>query len=205
MYQLEDTQNLMLDYLITDKELNNPVIILPKIKINTSFEINGFKMWLTGRYDAKRLLLRNSHQLILDKDNEKTLKKVQNFIYRKKKDKDLKVTEYDDISNQQLISLYTEFINKLENSIFNRQFLSEASLLRDKYNKFAELSMENKCVIIFEVLHYFQTSSQMPNLSLIGGNQVKNPTISKNIKEDIFILNESVTGIYCQKINLMDL
>lgn len=205
MDQLENNQNLMLEYLITDKELNNPVIILPKIKINTLFEINGFKMWLTGRYDAKRLLLRNSHQLILDKDNERILKKVQNFIYRKKKDKDLKINEYDEISDQQLLNLYNEFINKLENSIFTRQFLSEASLLREKYNNFAELSMEDKCVIIFEVLHYFQTSSQMPNLTLIGGNQVKNPTISKNIKDDIYILNESVTGIYCQKINLMNL
>ena len=68
-----------------------------------------------------------------------------------------------------------------------------------------ELSREEKCVVLSEILHMFQCQSSTSNLKLIDGSgQAGKLRVNKNITKckQISIINQSPTGIYEQEIDL---
>ncbi len=47
--QIEKDDNAAYTYLIEEKQLREPEILIKKIKTDTLFSVDGFKMWLSGR------------------------------------------------------------------------------------------------------------------------------------------------------------
>lgn len=64
-------------------ELLEPEIIL-KIKKDSLFEINGSKLWISGR-KSRYLIFKNANQAIFDDSLVRTLKLLRNFEERKKR------------------------------------------------------------------------------------------------------------------------
>lgn len=62
------------NYLMENRGLTEPKILIKKIKIDTLFKVDGFYMWLSGRTE-NRLIFKGANQLLLLKDDMKTLKK----------------------------------------------------------------------------------------------------------------------------------
>ena len=122
------------------------------------------------------------------------------------KNKTLKITDKDEIVEQDLIKLYDTFINKLENSVYARRLKLQGEVLLENREKFQILILEDKCVLLAEILHLFQCQSSAANLKLIGGpagaGLLKlNNMISKY--SEISIIHQSITGIYEQEIDLL--
>ena len=46
---VEQSEEKAQEYLVQNRKLKNPEIILPKVKIDTLFKVDGFYMWLSGR------------------------------------------------------------------------------------------------------------------------------------------------------------
>ena len=202
---IESSEESALEYLQKDRGLVCPRILLKKIKTDTLFKVDGFYMWLSGR-TGKQLIFKGANQLLLTKDDQAVLKKVLKYVQRLKENKNLKITDKDEIVEQDLIKLYDIFIDKLENSVYARRLKLQGDTLIKKRDSFIALTMENKSIALSEILHLFQCQSTAANLKLIGGPAsagilVLNTNIS-NCKS-VSIIHQSITGIYEQEIDLL--
>ena len=68
-----------------------------------------------------------------------------------------------------------------------------------------ELSKENQCIVLSEILHMFQCQSTTADLKLIGGPaRAGILLLNNNIMycKNISIINQSPAGIYEQEIDL---
>lgn len=152
------------------------------------------------------MIFKGANQLILSKEDMKTLKKVVKYIQRQKEDKNVKISMRDGITEEELLKLYETFLDKIRHSIYGaRLSLQEKTLVNGK-EKFIDLSVEAKCQVLYEILHLFQCQSGAANLKMIGGPAsagilVMNNNISKC--KNISIVNQSPTGIYEKEIDLL--
>lgn len=205
--QVENNTYALNEYLSKQRGLLNPVVLLNKIKIDSLFQVDGFFMWLSGRTN-NRLLFKCANQLILSLEDERTLKKIVKFINRRKENKEAKIYESDKLNVEMLNRLYNTFLFKLQKSIYGNRLTEQAKTLSDQRGKFNELKIEEKCLVLYEILHMFQCQSMASDLKLIGGPQkagilVLNNNITKC--KNICIINQSPTGIYERVIDLQNL
>ncbi len=106
------------------------------------------------------------------------------------------------------MQLYDTFLNKIRNTVYHIRLSAQEKTLLDKRNKFVELSLEEKCIVLSEILHMFQCQSGFANLKLIGGpGSAGIIKINNNITalKTVSIINQSPTGIYQQEIDLKTL
>lgn len=203
--QIEENEEYALEYLRDDRGLKNPKICLKKIKIDTLFNVDGFKMWLSGR-TGNQLLFKGANQLVISHKETEILKKVLKFVGRLKENKNLKLTIWDGLGNEELMLLYDCFLNKVKSTVYGVRLSAQEKTLTEKREVFAQLSNEEKCIVLSEILHMFQCQSVCANLKILGGPEnagklVLNNNITNHKK--ITVLNQSVTGIYEQEIDLL--
>lgn len=208
--RLEKSPEEMQKYLVkimSGQKLSEPEILLPKIKTDTLFCVDGFHMWLSGR-TGSRLIFKGANQLLLSDAETKELKKIIKFIQRRKERKDLKITAYDEITDDGLLRLYDCFLDKLTNTVYAKRLSAQIGTLTNGKERFAALEKEEKCLVLYEILHMFQCQSAAANLKLIGGPAnagilVMNHNITKC--GAISIITQSPTGIYEKEIDLLTL
>ena len=126
VYLLESIPNYVKNKLISDKErqeycvrtwtaqgnkYRHPQILMPKIRIQSLFEIDGFKAHISGKTDD-RFVMRNAQELCMDNALAGALKNVLKFIHRKTVQKDAVITEYDGVSDDNTLALYDLFVTQ---------------------------------------------------------------------------------------------
>jgi len=117
MYKRNEYESNPEKYCIDILNLNDPVIIAPKILTDSLLEIDGMKLNVSGRSDV-RISCAHAFQLVLGQDEELQIKAIQKYIERCKAAKSqLKITEYDGINEQTNIALYDAFTNKLTKAL----------------------------------------------------------------------------------------
>lgn len=202
--RLEGNEETALRYFAEKRNLKNPKILLKRIKTDTLFKVDGFHMWLSGR-TGNQLLYKSAEQLILDKQEEQILKKVLKYVQRHKENKEIKITPYDNLFQEDLLHIYDVFLDKIRNTIYHVRLSAQEKTLMAKREKFIELCMEEQCIVLSEILHMFQCQSSAANLKLLGGPEKAGILVlNNNITNcgQISIVNQSPTGIYRQEIDL---
>lgn len=184
--------------------LINPDVRIPQIKINTLFDVDGFKMHLSGR-TGKQLIFKGANQLVLSPEMQTIVKKIGKYCADRKENKNAVLSEKSQLSSDKLEQLYDELLNKLMNSIYAKRLATQAKFLDIGKPDFIELSTEDKCILLAEILHLFQCNSQASDLSLLNGPKragilKMNNDITK--LEKINVYNQSITGFYEQVIDL---
>lgn len=206
--RIEASDEDRLQYCYTNLKLTDVKILLPKIKINTLFNIDGFKMHLSGR-TVDRLVFKGANQLYIGKDEEQYLKNVLKYLNRSKEARDeLPITSYDGISKEGNCRIYELFLDKLKNTVYNVRLSSQIKHFEKGREKFAKLSEPEQCRLLAEALHLFQCNSVVADLSLIGGAKhagiiVMSKVMSSN--QQVNIINQSPSGIFAKEIDLLKL
>lgn len=206
--EFEDNEERLLEYLSGGEcNLKHPRILLRKIKIDTLFDLNGFKMHLSGR-TGKQLIFKGANQLLLNEGQIRVVKKLVKAVDQIKENKNYKINNFDGLIEGDLTELYDTFLDKLRNTIYKEKLESQIKTLEDGRERFAGQSMEDKCRILYEILHLFQCNSSGADLSGIGGPGhggilVLSNEVSKC--DNIAIVNQSPTGIFEQVIDLKGL
>lgn len=203
--KIESEKSIALNYLEKDRGLKEPKILVKKIKIDTLFDVDGFKMWLSGR-TGDQLLFKGANQLLLSNEHAAIMKKILKFVNRQKENKNLLLVDNDEITEEMLIQIYDMFYEKIKNTVYNVRLSAQEKTLSDKKKNFLNLKKEEKCVVLSEILHLFQCQSTSANLKMIGGPGkagilVMNNNISKCNK--ISIINQSPTGVFENEIDLL--
>ncbi len=202
--QIEKNEAAALQYFAETRNLKAPRILLSRIKTDTLFQVDGFRMWLTGR-TGNQLLFRGAEQLLLGRQEERILKKALKYVQRYKENKSVKIVAHDDLRQEELLHLYDVFLDKIKNTVYHVRLSAQEETLAAKREKFASLCMEEQCVVLSEILHMFQCQSGAANLKLIGGPAqagILHLNINISGYGQISIINQSPTGIYRQEIDL---
>ena len=205
--KLENSNDLRLDYCINNLKLIEPRIIIPKLKFETLFYSEGFFFSLSGRSN-NQLLIKNETQLLANKEIQITMKKVIKFIERKKENSTLKITPKDNINIEELDFTYDFFLSKLQSHCYSVKLSNQVNALESNKIVFKNLFLEEKCSVIYEILHFFQTNRVTSNLKTINGAaNAGSLVISKNITnfKELYLIYQSTTGIFEQKVDLLKL
>ena len=201
---LEGSVELRRRYCEEKLDLVNPDVRILKIKINTLFNVDGFKMHLSGR-TGKQLIFKGANQLVLSEKQQLTVKKIGKYCADYKENKEAVLSEKSEVTQEALEELYDEFLHKLRNSLYGDRLSAQIERLEKGKEIFCSMSNERKCLTLMEILHLFQCDSQAANLKLIDGpGQAGLLKMNNDISklEDIKIINQSITGFYEQVIDL---
>lgn len=219
VYLLESIPNYVKNKLTSDKErqeycvrtwtvqgskYRNPQILIPKVRIQSLFEIDGFKAHISGK-TGNLFVMRNAQELCMDNALAGVLKNVLKFIQRKTVQKDTAITEYDGVSDDNTLTLYDLFVKKLSSSIYRKKYATQADFLCQSKDKFKNLSLEERCEVLGSILHLFQCNAVLSDFHLLGGSrQAGRIYLNKKIKaqDHVYLIEQSVTGFFEKRILL---
>ena len=200
---------------IFEKDANNITFPLGarKIKPNTVFSIDGFRIILTKKSGCQ-LGFAPITPLVLPNEQYQYTKKIESFLAKSKKQPSISLDEmHDGISKEKNIVLYDMLYNKLINSIYKKRPASPASLMASGRDKFASLNSEDQVRLLSQLLLAFCRYSSSLDLESIGG--AKNAcSISMHMKlsnwvktaKDVRIIDSSASGLYeNMSCNLLEL
>lgn len=204
------------NYINKSCGLIDPEIVIPKIRINTLFTINGTPVYLSAKSE-NRVLWCNAIEPVMGVEQIRYIKKVTTFVKKyteaQKYKKDLIVDEkYDGINNENNMGLYDLFADKLNNKIYSglKSFVSMREYLINCRQQFSDFSLGKQCLVIMKLLAYLNCNRV--NLDWSDFMREKDKTYGKNcgvliiskfIEDlEIKIINQSPTGHYRQVIAL---
>ncbi len=185
-------------------KLKNPEIVIDKIKINTLFNINGSYAYIRGK-TGPSILWCNANELIIDDESERYLKKISNCFKDKKKYNRKELIIGEEINAESNSRLYDVLTEKLGSKIYSGLSISKkAEFLVENKDKFINLSLEDQCVVLFEILKFMQCNSVFSDLTKIGGSKNEgNLRLNKNIKDkQVKMILQSPTGLYKKVVNI---
>ena len=195
--KMKTDENFAKEHFAKEYKLKD-VRLVRKILIQTLMITNGFKMRIAGKSDT-RLIVHNANQLELNPKYYKTMRELGKFILDRKEKKDIAINKNSGITDEILLDIYYMFKEKLEDSVY-KEMLGNFSNIMDKgIDKFKKLSLDEKVVQIYELTSLFKCTSEMPDLSRIGGSKNTSAIrISMDVtkREKLAIIHQSVTGIY---------
>ena len=194
------------NYLKNSLQLINPKILVDKIKINSLIKLDGFYYNIKGK-TGDSLSVAGSIQLILNNSEQKIIKKIDKFLTKKKDNKDIKVSIMDNIKEKELIDLYQKLSYKLNNGIYSYKRNNQAKNIIDSFDKFVDLSIEDKVEVINQLILIFQGVNNGCNLKSIGLSAKTGVVfIPKKMNYQEFkLINQSITGLFENEIDLLKL
>lgn len=205
--QIEEKEESAVEYLCKERQLMDPRILLDNIKIDTLFDVDGFKMWLSGR-TGNQLIFKCANQLVVSGKDEKILKKIIKYTQRKKDNKEARLSDRDALYEEDLLHIYDMFADKISSTVYGKRLSAQLKTLIEKRDNFIKLNCEDKCCVLAEILHMFQCQSGSANLKQIGGPaRAGILLLNNNITScnNIFIINQSTAGIFENKVDLLKL
>lgn len=216
-------ENLM-EYYRCYCKMIDPKIVLPKIKKYSLFYVNGFPMHISGT-TGNQLIFYCAAQLVLPNDIEGYLKKAfanvekieinENIIANKNSNKvDLeravsRLKYYEEkwgINKSKNVYVYNILLAKCSNKFFANRPASQAKTLREEFEQFAELKLFEQIQILRQILNLFKCGSAIANFKLLGkgANCGKlQISIKLNDKNSFILINQSVTGVFERRVDLL--
>lgn len=193
--KIETEENGLENYCIDVLKLVNPRILVPKIRMKSLIKVDGYYMYLCGKAD-NRYTLSNAVTMNLP------VKWVQYISKIEKQKFDGLINEADNLK------LYDLLLEKHRTSIFSKKPVGVLDILEKLRDSFKNASIENQVIALKEIVSATSIGNQKINLKSIGGNgTVAYQRINKKIsdKKEFKLINQSVTGLYQNEIDLLSI
>lgn len=203
--QIRNNEKMLEEYLEQQLQLEEIQVIVRKLKIGALLNVDGMPMHLSGR-TGDRVVFRGAAQLQMDSNQSMYYKQLVKFDSRRKENASITLNERDGITAEENIQCYEYCIDKLEHTIYKKFFAAQAKTLIDKRDIFTQTSLKNQVRILVNILSIFKCNAVKCDLSLLGaGKNVGTLLISKIIsnKSSVKLINQSVTGIYQNEMDLL--
>lgn len=174
--------------------------------MNSLFEIDGSRLITTGRTN-EYLVAKHTYQFAIDDSHASYLKNIEKYVQKcATSKKELEITKYDGITNERNVELYDWFIKRLESNIYKNIFKTVIKILKNDRDNFMSLNINAQSIVLKEILKLFICDRQCPNLEKLNGKKTVgvikfNATISK--AKSVYLINQSVTGLYETKVDLL--
>lgn len=188
--------------------LQEPKVLVPRIKINALVSYDGCQMHISGRSDS-RISYKNANQLVLSVEWQQYIKFAAKYLDRcHSAGRDLDITTFDNIAADSNMQLYMLLLEKLENRRYRVMYKTLSQTLRKQSERFQKLSEPNQCRVLLQILNLFSNSATNANLSLLeASSQSGQIRFSKNISKlnghSFKLIHQSVTGFFEQEVDLL--
>lgn len=186
-----------------------------KLKVNTVFSVDGFRFALAGKSGGGvQLGISPLAALKIDANSELYLKRLESFINKKAKNKELKIQQtYDKISAEENIKMYDLFQSKLSSNPFSKRPANVSDAVEKGKERFESLPLEDQVTVLEQILLSFGRSGGGSDLKLIGGvAKAGVPKLSSSLSNwkknytDVRIIDQSASGLFeKQSVNLLEL
>lgn len=119
--------------------LKEPLILIPKIRINSLISYDGFRMHLSGR-TGSQIIYKNANPLVISSVWHVYIKAVSKYLERcRAAGGTLEITRFDGLDQEKNARLYQLLLEKLENPKYHVKFATPAATLRECQDKFSTL------------------------------------------------------------------
>ncbi|MCF0138361.1 MAG: type II CRISPR RNA-guided endonuclease Cas9, partial [Oscillospiraceae bacterium] len=203
--KLRGDESALLEYCSGTLGLLNSEILIPEIKLNTMFVINGFPMHISGR-TGNSITFKVAAQLVLTDEQTAYLKKVCKFNERVKAKVATEPTKSDGITAEDNLKLYKALLEKHKNTVYKNRPAQQIELLKEGEKKFPGLSLKDQCAALGNILVLFKCVFARADLSLIGGSkQAGTVGVNKNMmgNSSARIIYQSPTGLFENSVDLL--
>lgn len=190
----------------------NVKILIPKIRIQSVLEINGYRVFLSGK-SSIQISVRNAEQMFLPEPMTAYVRHIEKHaplllaVQKRNPQKLAQVNLHDrDLSAETNIVLYDALTDKYRDSLFARRPCPIGERLYMDRIRFVELSIPEQCLILYQMLKLGRIGINMADMSLVGdGRYFGKMMISQNIdyqNDAVFLISQSPTGLKESKIRL---
>lgn len=195
------------EYLTARLGLKNPVVLIPIVKYNSCIEIDGFRVHMSAK-TGKYISCKPATQLVLGADKEAYVKKISKLL---SKPEEWKITSFDGISEDENIALFDALVDKMTNTIFKVKFADMGSKISSHRDKFASLDVRKQCYVLSEILKIIHCNVVTGDLTFINeakkAGAIKFGMVVTDLKgiNSIKLINQSVTGLFESKVDLLNI
>lgn len=191
--RIEKNPNLLQEYCEKELGLTDPSIRMKKIKMQSLIKKDGYYMHLSGK-TGNQIYVRNAIPVCLE---QKWLDYIKNLEKGEKAEK---------ITLEKNEELYDILCGKHSEGIFRRKPNPMGEKLEKGKQMFEKLTCLEQGKVLLEILNLTRIGVTSANLALIGGNTGTGVMrISKKITgaQEFVLVNQSVTGVYENRIDLL--
>lgn len=208
-YLRKEYEGNPIQYLTERLGLVNPKILIPIVKYNACIEIDGFRMNISSKSNGgKQLIYKSAMPLVLGYQSDLYVRNITKLL---ESPEDHTITEFDGVSFDENIDLFDSLVNKMCNTILKVKYSDMGKKINQKRDVFVSLDLRTQCFVLNEILKILHCNVLMGDLSKIGlakksGALTSNSVLTeiKNAKS-IYLVNQSVTGLFENKIDLLNM
>lgn len=192
---LNQNPNAFDEYCENVKELKNVKVLHEKIKKNSLISVDGFPMRIRGETGSS-LSVKSNLQLNVTHLQEVLIRKIEKYV---SKNPSFEVdSEREGFDDESLNKLYEILLDKLKGPYKKRPANQDKQLESGKAMFENELSLREKAHLINEIITLLRCDNETKaDLRNIGGTQNSGyMRTSREIKKNMKLINQSVTGIF---------
>ena len=188
--------------------LEEPKVLIARIKVDALISFDGFRMNISGRSDS-RITYKNANQLIVSPEWTQYIKQVIKYAKLCDEEKrELEVTGFKGIDRQRNIELYWALVEKLSKSPYTVMYNRAAQKLKDYAETFCGQGFRDQCTALKGILDLFSTSISNVALKLPDGQGCTGMLrLSKKLENvaghSWLLIHQSVTGVFEKQIDLL--
>lgn len=204
----------LIEVLVKYFNLDNPIVLLDNIKLNTLLRINKSYAYIAGK-SGNSIIIHNANQVNADKNikeytrllfkHKEQIKKLDSIekyneseytiiISRNEYEEDKKITLVDNLK------YYNFILEQLKKEIYNGLPISKyVDKLEIGLEDFKQLNVRQQAYALTEMIKLIQCNASQSNLSLFleNASNLGNIRINQEISSvNIQIIDQSVTGFY---------
>ena len=193
-------------YCKEELHLAEPRIIVKTVLMGQLFLLDESRLRITGRSDI-RILYKHDYQFAIDDKYAMYLKDLDKYIVRCEKNKKvLKIVPWDHISMEENVAVYDWFIERMNAQVYQRLFKNMQKDLVDCRDKFIAMDALQQAKTLLEILKTFKCDRTITSLKELNGKGTAGVIrFSNNLSncKTAILINESITGLYETKVNLL--
>lgn len=195
--KIEGRADALLQYCNDVLKLKNPRICIDKIRMQSLIEINGYRCRVSGRGD-NRLLLKNEVSLCLNPEWNNYIHYLEKMHNQQK--------ENENITKERNCDLFNQLVEKFNIGIYSKRPIDIKDKLESIRGKFVDCDVSIQVEVLLSILQLTSVGGQFASLKIIDeADKFGYLRINKNISalNSIYLINQSITGIYETKIDLL--
>lgn len=187
-------------------DLKEPIIVAKCVLFNQILELDGKRVRITGR-TGKQLLFKHTYQFAISDSRATYLKNLDKYIARcTVSKKTLEIVPWDHISKEENIEMYDWFIERMNSGVYQKLFKNMQKDMHDNRNKFISMDALQQAKLLLEILKAFKCDRTNPSFKELNGKGTVGVLQYSYVVSNcinVYLINESVTGLYETKINLL--
>ena len=201
---------LALRHCIEMRDLKEPRIILPIIRMRALLSLDGYKMYITGRTNGN-LCIQNANQLMVSEEWEQYIKKIvkaarESMEYeRLRGGEGYRPNPRDGLCPEKNLALYDLFVQKMERMPYCQRMSGQRDKLLQARAAFEALDVAQQCCILCQLLNLFSRvggEADLTGIGLVKNFGILHPSGMISGCAQALLIHQSPTGLYERVVDL---